>query len=268
MEAIMKHLAILSVVTMLSLLSVSAWADAKIPEWYGQYDMNHDGWRGILIIGDSKENCAAPAWCSMTLRYTDSKGARHQARIERLDDNLQHMVFYVDFQGNSQKFDGYLFSWDKTKIAGTTYWGGRTFGFYAVKKGEGKAGNIEPGSTTSAGTNLDRRILPDGTVETRSSDGIITQRSRSGIVKIFPDGRRQAASFEYVQPLTPPSPPPGSDTANWLATHGDRLLDIIVTLVPNDPSAKGNYLQSEGTADSLYDRVHRRTETINYLVSP
>jgi hypothetical protein len=178
------------------------------------------------------------------------------------------MVFYVDFQGNPQKFDGYLFSWDKTKIAGITYWGGRTFGFYAVKKEGGEAGNIKPGSSTSAGANLDRRILPDGTVETRSPDGTITQRSRSGIVRIFPDGRRETALFQDVQKLTPPAPPPGSDTANWLTAHGDRLLDIIVTLVPNDPSAKNNYLQSEGAASSLYDRLHRRTETINYLVSP
>ncbi|MFO0793845.1 MAG: hypothetical protein U0586_07260 [Candidatus Brocadiaceae bacterium] len=264
----MKNLAILSIVCLLSLLPLSAWADVKIHEWYGQYDMNHDGWRGILVIGDSKRDCAAPPWCSMTLSYTDSKGARHQARIERLDDNLQHMVFYVDFQGNQQKFDAYLFSWDKTRIAGTTYWGGRTFGFYAVKKGESKVVAIKPEISVFTGVNLNRRILPDGTIETRSSDGTITQRSRGGIIKIFPDGKRQTVIFKDVQPLTPPTPPPGSATGNWLAAHGDRLLDIIIALVPNDSSAKSNYLGSEDANSSLYERIYRRTETINYLVSP
>ncbi len=49
----MKKLTILSIVGLLSLLPVSVWADVRIHEWYGLYDMNHDGWRGILIIGDS-----------------------------------------------------------------------------------------------------------------------------------------------------------------------------------------------------------------------
>jgi hypothetical protein len=43
------------------------------------------------------------------------------------------MVFYIDFPDNRQKFDAYLFSWDKSKMAGTTYWGGRPFGFFATK---------------------------------------------------------------------------------------------------------------------------------------
>ncbi len=247
---------------------ITAFADAEINEWIGTYDMNHDGWVGTLSISDSKMDCATTKWCSLVLSYIDSKGVKHSGKIEKIDQKWQHMVFYINFPGNNQKFDAYLFSWDKAKIAGTTYWSGRTFGFYAVNKGRREAGNIQPGSPTSAGINLDRRILPDGTVETRSSDGTITQRSRSGMVKIFPDGRRQTILFQDVQHLTPPTPPPGTDTAKWLADHADRLLDIIVTLVPSDLSAKSNYLSSEGTTSSPYDRIRRRTDTINYLVSP
>ena len=44
------------------------------------------------------------------------------------------MIFSLNFPNNTQKFDAYLFSWDKRKIAGVTYWGGRTFGFFALKK--------------------------------------------------------------------------------------------------------------------------------------
>ena len=43
------------------------------------------------------------------------------------------MRFYINFPNNKQVFDAYLFSWDKTKLAGTTYWHGRTFGFYVIK---------------------------------------------------------------------------------------------------------------------------------------
>jgi hypothetical protein len=66
--------------------------------------MNHDGWKGVLTLRDSKKDCAVPAWCSMAIRYTDSKGNRHRARIERVDDKFQHMAFYIDFDGNEQKF--------------------------------------------------------------------------------------------------------------------------------------------------------------------
>lgn len=44
------------------------------------------------------------------------------------------MAFTINFPGNTQKFDACIFSWDKAKLAGRTYWGGRTFGFSALKR--------------------------------------------------------------------------------------------------------------------------------------
>lgn len=108
--------------------------DAQKHEWFGEWSMNHDGHTGTLHISDSKVDCATSVWCDMVIRYTDSQGRTHRGRIERLDDRLQHMTFSISFPGNTQKFDAYIFSWDKAKIAGRTYWGGRTFGFYAVKR--------------------------------------------------------------------------------------------------------------------------------------
>ena len=95
--------------------------------------MNHDGFAGTLNIMDTKVDCAGPLWCDMAINYVDNKGVRHSGRIERIDSKGQHMVFYINFPGNPQKFDAYIFSWDKGKLAGTTYWGGSTFGFYATK---------------------------------------------------------------------------------------------------------------------------------------
>ena len=96
--------------------------------------MNHDGFPGTLHITDTKADCAGPVWCDMALTYVDNKGARFSGRIVRIDDKNQHMIFQINFPGTPQRFDAYIFSWDKLKMAGTTYWGGRTFGFFATKR--------------------------------------------------------------------------------------------------------------------------------------
>ena len=118
----------------LLLLPANLLADAEKAEWFGAWTMNHDGHTGTLRIVDRPVDCAAPEWCDMAIVYTDSGGRRHSGTIERIDDKRQHMAFHINFPNNRQKFDAYIFSWDKRKLAGTTYWGGRTFGFYATKR--------------------------------------------------------------------------------------------------------------------------------------
>ena len=67
------------------------------------------------------------------LKYKDAKGKSVTGKIDKIDQKFQHMTFYLDFPNNTQKFDVYLFSWDKKKMAGITYWGGKTFGLFAIK---------------------------------------------------------------------------------------------------------------------------------------
>jgi len=118
----------------IAIFSVVALADAQVYEWIGRYDMNHDGWTGTLTIEDSKQDCVTSPWCHLALKYRDSQGKTFTGKIAAIDNKYQHMVFYINFPNNTQKFDAYLFSWDKNKMAGTTYWGGRTFGFFAIKQ--------------------------------------------------------------------------------------------------------------------------------------
>lgn len=108
--------------------TLRAVADVESP-----WNMNHDGFRGTLIISDSKMDCASPPWCALVLKYVDSKGKQWSGKIDKIDQKFQHMTFHINFPGNNQKFDAYLFSWDKNKMAGITYWGGRTFGLFATK---------------------------------------------------------------------------------------------------------------------------------------
>lgn len=131
----MKKITVITLtMAFLLLLPANTFADATKQEWFGTWSMNHDGHTGTLIVTDTKADCAGPLWCDMSIRYVDNKNATHTGRIERIDNNGQRMVFYINFPGNRQKFDAFIFSWDKGKLAGTTYWGSRTFGFYAVKR--------------------------------------------------------------------------------------------------------------------------------------
>jgi hypothetical protein len=117
----------------LILVPTAVFADARKEDWYGAWAMNHDGHTGTLRIGDTKVDCAGPLWCDMKVSYVDTSGREYRGTILRIDDSGQHMSFQIDFPGNRQKFDAYIFSWQKTNLAGVTYWGGRTFGFYARK---------------------------------------------------------------------------------------------------------------------------------------
>jgi len=114
--------------------AVQLSADAAKSDWIGEWSMNHDGFVGSLRIAGTKADCASPAWCDMAISYADRKGVRHAGRIGKIDEEGQHMLFFIDFPGNRQQFDAYIFSWDKRKLAGTTLWGGRTFGFFATKR--------------------------------------------------------------------------------------------------------------------------------------
>ncbi|MCK5728750.1 MAG: hypothetical protein KAG10_00425 [Methylococcales bacterium] len=126
------HLKAITLAIMLC-IPLHASADTKSWEWLGEYTMNHDGWIGTLSIRENKADCMTSSWCSMAIHYKTSKGEHYQGRIEKINEKGQHMVFHLNFPNNTQKFDAYLFSWDKNKMAGITYWGGRKFGFYATK---------------------------------------------------------------------------------------------------------------------------------------
>ena len=131
----MKKTTILTLIlTALLLFPNSLFADAVKADWFGNWTMNHDGHAGILTVSDTRVDCATSMWCDMRVIYTDKNGTRFTGAIQRIDSNGQHMIFFINFPGNRQRFDAYIFSWDKSKLAGTTIWSGKTFGFYATKR--------------------------------------------------------------------------------------------------------------------------------------
>lgn len=116
-------------------------------------------------------------------------------------------------------------------------------------------------------SNIDRRILPDGTIEFRYPDGKIVQLTDGTRTVIMPNGEQQTMMFSHAQPPTPPGAPPDTTHAEWADSEAERLLDIMRTLVGNDQASIEAYLESE-SASSLYGRISERTRTVNMLVQP
>ena len=267
-------------------------ADAQIAEWIGDYAMIHDGHRGTLRIADSKADCATTPWCHLVVTYTGPDGRRHGARIRQIDQRFQHMALDIAFPGNMQRFDAYIMSWDKARIAGTTVWGGRTFGFYAIKNsrpaiarpvperpelatpGRGRTPTgpvvLDPADTPPATQgNAEIVVAADGSIETTLPDGSkrISRPGVCGWTVVFPDGRKNTISCNQVQPATPPIPEGAS--AEWLTAHGESLLEIARTLLGDNASTLDNYLSTaESGQPGIYDRIRLRTDLIAKLTAP
>jgi hypothetical protein len=272
-----------AILIVLLAIPTCARADAQIGEWIGEYAMNHDGFEGTLRIQDTKRDCTAPAWCHLVASYVDKDGVTRPVTIRLIDQAWQHMIFYVSFPGNLQRFDGYLMSWDKNRVAGTTVWEGRTFGFFAVKRasaaaalsvlGRGRAGRsavIIDGARAGGGASSAGRkgINANGEVETVRPDGSrrIEKPGGCGGTTIFPDGTRSTSQCSQVPMATPPFPDPVS--AKWLEAHSNSLLDIVRSLLGNDQASVDNYLRNnESSTMAIYDRIRLRADLISKLTS-
>jgi hypothetical protein len=281
------------------------FADADRQDWIGEYAMNHDGHPGTLRIVPSRRKCRSMPCPGLEVQYVDDHGAAYSGTVDVLDENGQHVAFTVEFPGNPQVFNVYIFSFDKTKLAGTTVWGGRTFGVLATKSGAASpmvaaeaekpvakrpamiaaervavanrgTGTIAPAylpSGTPSGA-PSRVLLPDGTVEWHYPDGTVRSKriGGCGLDIHYPDGRfvRANCTFAQVIPLVPPPPPSGSPEESWLRAQDADLLGILQGILGGANSADfQNYVQNYENPASpvIYKRIYYRTRAISELTS-
>jgi hypothetical protein len=103
--------------------------------WVGNWNMDHDGWRGTLVIRRFTDyrNGNENAPTKLGDYYRDGK--RHDVNGYFADDG-QSMVFWIADATSriqpgtetGQRFDTYVFSWDPSDGAGRTTWQGTPFG--------------------------------------------------------------------------------------------------------------------------------------------
>lgn len=113
-------------------------SDPKRDEFLGTYDMNHDGWKGVLVLDRGGE------FCRLYGTYTGAdkvvREVQADAALNRLGQcavtplPTHRIKFSIKFDFGWQKFDGYMFTRDRKIIAGITWWNNIPFGFYAVKR--------------------------------------------------------------------------------------------------------------------------------------
>jgi hypothetical protein len=115
---------------------------------------------------------------------------------------------------------------------------------------------------------VERRILPDGSVELHYPDGTVRYLFGGGETITHPDGTGTTMLYQHAQPPTPPTAPPDSAHANWLAAKSELLLGIMRTLVGNDEPSIQSYLEREGADRTVYERIDARTQAVGWLVSP
>jgi len=108
------------------------YSNSFVPsKWVGIWDMEHDGWKGILRI-----NRVIPTQndSRLELTYTDGNGQLRSAEgtLEKSRPTIAH--FSIQFPGNSQNFVLHFHGWDDKLASGYTYWAGIRFGAHAVRR--------------------------------------------------------------------------------------------------------------------------------------
>jgi len=111
----------------------------------GQWQMNHDGWHGTLVLSELE-----PVWQTSPTRgiagtYTPSGGIPVPVVGEIPTANPREIWFDVGFPGGPQGFHGYLLSRDSGILAGTTSSQATTYGFVARR-----TGSVSPATTEEA----------------------------------------------------------------------------------------------------------------------
>jgi hypothetical protein len=127
---------------------------------------------------------------------------------------------------------------------------------------------VQTPAQTPAQGEVQRQVLPDGTVQLQRADGTIVQRTKGGETIIRPDGTKSSTSYLGAQPPTPPSGAPGTVLSDWLEFEAEQLLYIMRTLTGNDTDSINNYLQREGSGASPYAQIRSRTDVISLMTRP
>jgi len=101
-------------------------------EWLGTWNMNHDGWRGILTIATITRGIFGLFFVAGTYRTFDGKTLPVSGTLNSLHQHV--LSFRIPFSSdNNQSFEIYYHTWEDKIFSGETFQGGNTYGVYGIK---------------------------------------------------------------------------------------------------------------------------------------
>jgi hypothetical protein len=110
-----------------------------VDDFVGTWEMEHDGWKGTLILKEYDGDCDTSP--PMRGTYIAHDGKKYEvdawARcpgISRQKKWPHYVMFTIKFSpDHHQRFEGYLYSRNKNMMAGITDYKGTNYGFHAKK---------------------------------------------------------------------------------------------------------------------------------------
>lgn len=106
----------------------------SVQHWAGEWELNHDGWRGVLTI-ERVFPTHFPYFSTYTqVRYRSASGVEYPAEAVIHGDRQRVMDLAICFDGSWQPFTLYAHTWEHGVLSGTTVWAGSTFGAIGYKR--------------------------------------------------------------------------------------------------------------------------------------
>lgn len=119
---------------------------------------------------------------------------------------------------------------------------------------------------------IHKQILSNGAVETKYCDGRIKTKSRFGTLIKYPDGHTEETKT-YVTYKTNvmeahlPKEPQNDAVKMWINVHAQKLLDIIKFGIQDEEAFKA-YQNYEDSNLSIFQKMEKRTQTLEYFMTP
>jgi hypothetical protein len=101
-------------------------------EWIGAWNMNHDGWQGVLTINAISSFIWGLLMVNGTYRTHDGRVLNISGWVNSTHQHIMsiNIPFAAD---NNQAFELHYHTWEDGIFSGTTVWAGRKFGVFGNK---------------------------------------------------------------------------------------------------------------------------------------